>query len=197
MATNCKPIRPKTNNQTEAGHLPPRPSKALIFQLLLVTAILAIVIHCCLNATLSAATREDIKTLLSQKQAPLLSLATQAQGKVLTYQHTEHSQWERMDWRSRLTFFGTGLLWVDGTDHDGMTEFTFQSVYLEGGLSLYHSPSGEEAVLAQFPLSTCVSFDTIPEGGICQEGLGIDKTGFVYCEQLQPGWYLVEWNLPT
>lgn len=164
---------------------------------LILLALLLAAALCYHSAAHSLATREDVKTLLSIKQAPLLSLATQAQGKELTYQHTEHSQWERMDWRSRLTFFGTDLLWVDGTDHDGMTEFTFQSVYPEGGLSLYHSPSGEEAVLAQFPLSTGISIDAIPEDGICQEGLGIDHSGFVYCEQLQPDWYLVEWNLPT
>lgn len=173
-----------------------RKKKNLICLILLATLLVAALLSCH-KAAHSLATREDITTLLTSKQPHLLSLATQAKGKELTYQHTKHSQWERMDWRSRLTFFGTGLRQVDGTSDDGMTEFVFQSVYLEGGLSLYHSPAGEEAILAQFPLSTCLSVDSIPEGGICREGLGIDKTGFVYCEMLQPDWYLVEWNLPT
>ena len=165
----------------------------LILLVLLLAALL-----CCHNAAHSLATREDIKALLAAKEPRLLALVQQAQGKELSCQRTEASQQERMDWRSRLTFFGTGLLRVDGTKDDGLTRFAFRSVYPEGGISLYHSPSGEEAVLAQIQQYTSISFETIPEdGGICQEGLGIDKTGFVYCERLQPGWYLVEYHLPT
>ena len=164
----------------------------LILLVLLLAAML-----CCHDAAHSLANREDIKALLATKEPQLLTLARQAQGKQLSCQRTEASQQERMDWRSRMTFFGTGLLWVDGTNHDGLTRFAFRSVYPEGGISLYHSPSGEAAVLAQIQQYTGVSFDTIPEDGACQEGLGIDKTGFVYCEMLQPGWYLVEWYLPT
>lgn len=165
---------------------------------LILFALLLVALLCCHNAAHSLATREDIKALLAAKEPRLLALVQQAESKELTYQHTEHSQWERMDWRSRMTFFGTGLLWVDGTNHDDLTRFAFRSVYPEGSISLYHSPSGEAAVLALIQQYTGVSFDAIPEGGgICQEGLGIDKTGFVYCEMLQPGWYLVEWYLPT
>ena len=164
---------------------------------LILFVLLLVALPCCHNAAHSLATREDIKALLAAKEPRLLALVQQAQGKELTCQRTDASQQERMDWRSRMTFFGTGLLWVDGTNHDDLTRFMFRSVYPEGGISLYHSPSGEAAVLAQFRLSTGISIDAIPENGACQEGLGIDKTGFVYCEQLQPGWYLVEWYLPT
>lgn len=164
----------------------------LILLVLLLAALL-----CCHNAAHSLANREDIKTLLATKEPQLLTLARQAQGKELTWQRTEASQQERMDWRSRMTFFGTGMLRVDGTKEEGLTRFAFRSVYPEGGISLYHSPSGEAAVLAQIQQYTSISIDTIPEDGACQEGLGIDKTGFVYCEMLQPDWYLVEYHLPT
>ena len=164
----------------------------LILLVLLLAALL-----CCHNAAHSLASREDIKALLAAKEPHLLTLAQQAQGKKLSWQRTEASQQERMDWRSRMTFFGTGLVRVDGTKDEGLTRFAFRSVYPEGGISLYHSPSGEAAVLAQIQQYTSISFDTIPEDGACQEGLGIDKTGFVYCEMLQPGWYLVEYHLPT
>ena len=164
---------------------------------LILFALLLVALLCCHNAAHSLATREDIKALLAAKEPHLLTLARQARGKELSCQRTEASQQERMDWRSRMTFFGTGLLWVDGTNHDDLTRFTFRSVYPEGGISLYHSPSGEAAVLALIQQYTGVSFDAIPEDGACQEGLGIDKTGFVYCEMLQPGWYLVEYHLPT
>ena len=164
----------------------------LILLVLLLAALL-----CCHNAAHSLANREDIKTLLAAKEPRLLALVQQAQGKELTWQRTEASQQERMDWRSRLTFFGTGMLRVDGTKDDGLTRFAFRSVYPEGGISLYHSPSGEAAVLVQIQQYTSISIDTIPQDGACQEGLGIDHSGFVYCEMLQPGWYLVEYHLPT
>lgn len=166
--------------------------------LLLILAILLIAALLSYHSTAhSLVTRDDVKALLVAKERHLLTLAQRAEGKELSCQRIDHSQWERMDWRSRLTFFGTGLLWADGTKGDGVTLFTFRSVYPEGGILLYHSPSGEATVLAQIQQYTSISFDTIPEDGICQEGLGIDRSGFVYCEQLKPDWYLVEWRLPT
>ncbi|MBP3650160.1 MAG: hypothetical protein J6K73_10300 [Clostridia bacterium] len=164
---------------------------------LLTILILVCALLCYHNAAHSLATREDIKALLATKEPHLLALAQQAQGKVLFCQRTDASQWERMDLRSRMTFFDTGLLWVDGTYDNSLTRFTFQSVYPEGGISLYHSPSGEAAVIAQIQQHTGISFDAIPEDGACQKGLGIDRSDFVYCERLQPGWYLVEYHLPT